>query len=156
MEIVEGVMTTFDYTYDPVGRLDTVSQGGMVVRDYDYDDNGNRTSLDESGVVTTGVYDDQDRLLTYGDFVYEYRESGELLSKIDTVSGDTTMYQYDELGRPSRMTPGGMPIITPPITAKVSAGPSSHAQEIVTTLLNNARYESPRRGHLPIEEPEGW
>ena len=37
-------------------------------------------------------------LPVYNKQVYEYRESGELLSKTDSVSGDVTMYDYDELG----------------------------------------------------------
>lgn len=34
------------YTYDPLGRLDTVTYSDGTVVDYDYDANGNRTVLD--------------------------------------------------------------------------------------------------------------
>ena len=38
-----GPSTTTVYTYDPAGRLDTVTVGGTLVADYAYDPNGNRT-----------------------------------------------------------------------------------------------------------------
>jgi RHS repeat-associated protein len=44
----------------------------------------------------TGTYDDQDRLLTYGDATYGYTKAGELRFKAE--AGDTTFYQYDALG----------------------------------------------------------
>ena len=46
--------------------------------------------------ATTGTYDEQDRLLTYGSASYNYTLNGELQSKTDT--GLTTRYQYDVLG----------------------------------------------------------
>ena len=46
----------------------------------------------------TATYDDQDRLLTYGDLAYAYTGNGELLTKTDSVSSDVTTYSYDALG----------------------------------------------------------
>jgi len=43
-----------------------------------------------------GTYDDQDRLLTYGNASYGYTASGSL--KFKTENGDTTFYNYDLLG----------------------------------------------------------
>jgi RHS repeat-associated protein len=61
--------------------------------------NGNRTSYSSAATGTiAGTYDDQDRLLTYGDLMYTYGANGELESKVNTVTGDTWLYQYDALG----------------------------------------------------------
>jgi len=42
-----------------------------------------------------GDYDEQDRLLGYDDWGYTYTDNGELLTKVDTITGDTTTYSYD-------------------------------------------------------------
>ncbi|OQY43254.1 MAG: hypothetical protein B6242_14995, partial [Anaerolineaceae bacterium 4572_78] len=48
------------------------------------------------GGIAEGSYDEQDRLLQYGDNTYAYTDNGELLSK--TSNGATTQYNYDVLG----------------------------------------------------------
>jgi RHS repeat-associated protein len=50
--------------------------------------------LDER--IDPGTYDNQDRLLSYGDATYTYGANGELATK--TVAGQTTEYTYDALG----------------------------------------------------------
>src|SRR3972149_1961971 len=63
---------------------------------YSYDSNSNRVgwaSPTNSGVAT---YDNQDRLLTYGNNSYTYSANGELTSK--TSASGTTSYNYDVLG----------------------------------------------------------
>ena len=67
-----------------------------MLRDFEYDANGNREEEAISG--DEGAYDDQDRLLSYGDFEYAYGENGELESKVSTVNSDTTDYVYDVRG----------------------------------------------------------
>lgn len=42
------------------------------------------------------IYDDQDRLLTYGNTTYSYSANGELQSKAS--NGQTTTYNYDAMG----------------------------------------------------------
>ena len=71
---------------------------------YTYDDNGNRITEQIGTGTITATYDDQDRLLTYGDFAYAYTNNGELMSKTNTVSGDVTSYSYDVLGNLLSMT----------------------------------------------------
>jgi len=93
VEAVQGVSSTYDYTYDTAGRLDTVTKDGVLVSDYGYDANGNRVELNGATVAT---YDGQDRLLSYGDKSYTHTPNGELLTKTD--AGDTTGYSYDVLG----------------------------------------------------------
>ncbi|MEZ4682084.1 MAG: RHS repeat-associated core domain-containing protein [Caldilineaceae bacterium] len=92
-ETIGGATTTYAYAYDAVGRLIEVKRNGVVAESYSYDANGNR--LTGPGGAS-GVYDAQDRLITYGDAAYTYTANGELLSK--TVGGQTTGYSYDEMG----------------------------------------------------------
>jgi RHS repeat-associated protein len=93
VETIEGVTTTYGYGYDLAGRLERVSEGGVEVARYQYDSNDNRTHVDGSEVAT---YDEQDRLLTYGDAAYSYTANGELTQK--TENGLETHYTYDVLG----------------------------------------------------------
>src|SRR3990167_1480252 len=88
-ESISGTTSTYVYTYDTAGRLDTVTIDGTLTSDYGYDDNGNRTS------PTSATYDDQDRLTTYGSNTYTYTDNGELLTKIN--ADGTTTYTYDAL-----------------------------------------------------------
>jgi RHS repeat-associated protein len=66
------------------------------VESYEYDENGNRTSFTGPSGTVTATYDDQDRLLTYGNASYTYTAAGELKQKV--VGTDTTRYEYDPLG----------------------------------------------------------
>lgn len=86
----------YDYTYDLVGRLAAVAVDGAVISSYTYDSNSNRLSATTVNGTVAGTYDDQDRLLTYGEASYTYTANGELTSK--TANGQTTSYIYDELG----------------------------------------------------------
>ncbi|HUU04164.1 MAG TPA: RHS repeat-associated core domain-containing protein [Myxococcota bacterium] len=96
-ETLSGQTTEYDYIYDPAGRLHEVDSGGVAISIYDYDQNSNRVShTDENSDIVTGTYDDQDRLLSYGDATYSYTPNGELMSK--TENGQTTTYSYDVQG----------------------------------------------------------
>ncbi|MCP5057566.1 MAG: hypothetical protein GY937_12695 [bacterium] len=101
VETIQGVTATYDYVYDLAGRLERVDENGVPARTYAYDSNGNRLSVTEGAMVTSGTYDDQDRLLTYGTNTYTYNLAGDLTSKTDSSlpSGQqTTGYSYDALG----------------------------------------------------------
>lgn len=96
-ETIGGVTTIYTYLYDAAGRLNQVQENGLPVATYTYDPNGNRLSYtDASNTTLTASYDDQDRLLQYGDTSYTYTANGELLTQ--TTAGQTTTYIYDELG----------------------------------------------------------
>ena len=99
-EMVAGVSTVVDYTYDLAGRLDTVSVNGTTNADYDYDDNSNRTQAtyrSESGTLTvTGSYDAQDRMTAYAGASYQYGANGELTQR--DLGAAQTRYQTDALG----------------------------------------------------------
>ncbi|MDY0001776.1 MAG: hypothetical protein RBU30_10805, partial [Polyangia bacterium] len=94
------------YEYDSAGRLWRVYRGSTAPADLHeeltYDPNGNRIGywrLGSPGSVTwTGVCDDQDRLVTYGPFAFQYTANGFLESRTNTASGEETTYTYDTLG----------------------------------------------------------
>jgi len=96
VETVQGVTTTYGYGYDDAGRLETVETNGLPTAEYFYDLNGNRLEKRTLAGSELGSYDDQDRMLTYGDASFAYTANGELLTKTDT-SG-TTSYDYDVFG----------------------------------------------------------
>ncbi|MEO5371598.1 MAG: hypothetical protein H7833_16130 [Magnetococcus sp. DMHC-1] len=95
-ETIAGQTSLYDYTYDPAGRLLEVKQDGQVKATYTYDANGNRLARVDGAISEVGVYDEQDRLVAYGDATYIHTTNGELFSKSD--SGGTTHYDYDALG----------------------------------------------------------
>ena len=99
VETLGATVNTYDYGYDPAGRLVEAKLNGVVQRTYGYDDNGNRIKLNGADI---GSYDAQDRLLTYGGASYAYTANGELKSK--TLSGQTTGYVYDVLGNLRKVT----------------------------------------------------
>ncbi|MBK6518782.1 MAG: RHS repeat-associated core domain-containing protein [Polyangiaceae bacterium] len=67
-------------------------------RGYSFDDNGNRLSSLNADGVFDATFDDQDRILEYGDEVFTWTDNGELYASTDTATGDTTTYAYDALG----------------------------------------------------------
>lgn len=108
VETIEGVTTTTTYHYDLAGRLDEVLIDGITSETYTYDTNSNRTHLNG---VQIAAYDDQDRLTLYGDNIYAYTDNGELLSKTNTVTAETTGYTYDVLGNLMQVSlPGSVTI----------------------------------------------
>jgi RHS repeat-associated protein len=95
-ETIDGVTTTYNYTYDTAGRLTEVKQNGVVTATYTYDPNSNR--LSGPGLSAAPEYDEQDRLKTYGAYSYTYTTNGELAAKTHTSTTTTTTYTYDALG----------------------------------------------------------
>jgi RHS repeat-associated protein len=97
-ETIGGETTTFNYDYHPCGFLKEVKKNGVVVASYDYNGPGygNRWSSTDVNGTKQAVYDDQDRLLSYGSTTYTYTPNGEVRTK--TVNGQKTTYQYDLLG----------------------------------------------------------
>lgn len=100
-ETVGGVVATWDYTYDLAGRLEAVDKNGAPYATYTYDSNGNRLSAAEPWRTATATYDEQDRLLTYGDATYTYNGRGQLASRV--VGQWTTAYDYDVAGNLRRV-----------------------------------------------------
>jgi len=107
-ETIQGETHTDGYVYDAAGRLTDVYRDGLLAAHHELDDNGNRLSRTTPGGTASGSYDDQDRLTAYGGMTYAYLDSGELLSRMDTATGETTLFTYDALGNLRQVTlPGG-------------------------------------------------
>ncbi len=85
------------FSYDTAGRLANVTHNGSVGAAYTYDTNSNRLSRTTASASDNATYDDQDRLLTYGDAAFTYTANGEIASR--SSSAGTTSYGYDSLGR---------------------------------------------------------
>jgi RHS repeat-associated protein len=99
-EVIGAVTKVFEYAYDDLRRLTDVSVNGALEEHFEYDANGNRTLgfNATAGTTYTGTYDDQDRLLNYGPWVFEYTANGEVETKTNTLTGDVWLFQYDVLG----------------------------------------------------------
>lgn len=102
IETISGTSDTYDYTYDPAGRLKTVVKNNTTVSAYAYDGNGNRLSYTGADGTMTGTYDDQDRLISYGSATYAFTANGELQSK--TVGSQVTLLGYDVFGNLKSVT----------------------------------------------------
>jgi RHS repeat-associated protein len=98
IETVSGITHTYVYTYDAAYRLADIGRDGAQLSHYSYSPNGNRTGYIGVNGVITGTYDAQDRLLQYGNLAFTYKPNGELQSKIDVSTSQTTTYVYDALG----------------------------------------------------------
>ncbi len=107
VETVGAATTTTVYGYDLAGRLDTVTENGVLIADYSYDSNSNRVgaALAATGIASTGcaagmpspaaTVDAQDRLQSFGNCTYAHTANGELTSKTNTATSQTTTYDYD-------------------------------------------------------------
>ncbi len=91
-DTVLGASDTYGYTYDLAGRLADVVKNGLPWAHYDFDTNGNRLFRTDSALeITAGIYDHQDRLLQYGDTVYDYTANGEFARKENVVTGGVSV-----------------------------------------------------------------
>ncbi len=116
VELLNGITSTFDYTYDTAGRLTKVMKNSVVSSTYNYDTNGNRSGGIINGTTTNGVYDNQDRLTTFNNFSYTYSLNGDLLTKKDNTLSQTTSYTYDVFGNLTK-------VILPTKTVKYDIDP---------------------------------
>ena len=103
-EMALGEAHTEGYLYDLAGRLTDVYRDGGLAAHYEVDENGNRLSRTTASGSVAGAYDEQDRLLSYSGVTYAYQDSGELLSRMDTATGATTLYAYDAIGNLRQVT----------------------------------------------------
>jgi len=98
-ETIDGVTSDYVYTYDPMGRLLTVTKDGILVEGYDYDANGTRIEEMNSlrGIVERSfTYSNEDHLLTAGGTTYQYNVDGFLTAK--TEGANVTTYDYSSRG----------------------------------------------------------
>ncbi|MCC7406348.1 MAG: RHS repeat-associated core domain-containing protein, partial [Bdellovibrionales bacterium] len=57
-----------------------------------------------NNLTLLALYDQEDRLLSYGDLVFEYNDHGDLRKKTNTTTGDSTTYTYNQLGQLTKVT----------------------------------------------------
>ncbi|WP_413569919.1 RHS repeat domain-containing protein [Bdellovibrio sp. HCB117] len=103
-ETVGGVTDTFEYTYDDVGRLTEVKKNSIIQSTYGYDTNNNRVSGNVGSQTITASYDAQDRITSYNVFTYVHNTNGEMISKTNTLTGETTTFTYDSFGNTKTVT----------------------------------------------------
>jgi len=91
---------TLAYTYDgflPTSGTSSGNVAGSV--SWTYNDDFRVTQERVNGTNTVSfTYDNQDRLQSYGTKTYTYTANGELSTKTDTATSQTTQYTYDALG----------------------------------------------------------
>jgi RHS repeat-associated protein len=98
-ETTDGVTSNYVYTYDPMGRLLTVTRDGNLTEEYRYGPNGTRTFEMNvfKGIAGRNLtYSDEDHLLTAGDTAYQYDMDGFLTTK--TRGTEVTRYSYSSRG----------------------------------------------------------
>jgi RHS repeat-associated protein len=98
-ETIAGQSRSITYDYDDADRLAYLEEHGQTARELLYDPNGNLVEIREAGIpVLMATHDAQDRLVSHGRFTVTHSDSGYLASKTDTLTGESTAYQYDEFG----------------------------------------------------------
>jgi RHS repeat-associated protein len=95
-ETIQGQRNRYAFEYDDAGRLAHVTRNGETASRYEYDVNGNRAHYKGRFGESKGVYDQQDRIIAYGNAVFSHNPSGQWSSR--TAEGRTTRYHYDEFG----------------------------------------------------------
>jgi RHS repeat-associated protein len=98
-DTVEGATSNYMYTYDSMGRLQTVTLDGTLVEEYRYDSVGRRNyemNILKGIYGRTLTYSDEDHLLTVGDVTYQYDEDGFLTAK--TRGSKITSFNYSSRG----------------------------------------------------------
>ena len=104
-EMIQGITSSYSYSYDAMGRLLTVTKNGTLVEEYAYDINGARISETNTlrGITAKSFsYSDGDHLLSAGDVTYQYDVDGYLYTK--TQGTDITTYSYSSRGELSSVT----------------------------------------------------
>jgi len=88
-----------DFTYDAVNQVSGVSYADPAIPDerYNYDGAGNRT--DSGSPSTTTTLGAHNRLLRDGQYTYEYDAEGNLLRRVEILSGSAVTYAWDYRNR---------------------------------------------------------
>jgi RHS repeat-associated protein len=131
-ETIQGVSSTYLYTYDSMGRLTAVTKNGVAHSSYGYDDNGNRTSGSVGGVAFTATYDAHDRLASYNSRTYSYNANGDN-TQIQWTPTIQFTFSYDALGKL-------LSAVTPSATLAYSMDGKGNIVRIVNGSATLTRY----------------
>ncbi len=139
VEILQGVTTTFDYEYDLLGQLASVTTNGTTTTTYNFDDNGNRTHVNG---IAVGTFDAQDRLTQHGNNQYLYTDNGDLVSKTNTVTNKVSLYHFDVLGNLiSAAIPDDNSATTPQIEYIIDGQNRRIGKKVNNTLIQGFLYK---------------
>lgn len=97
VETVGEFTNIYEYKFDVLGRLASVSKDGVLHQEFEYDGNGNRIRIKRSNLTVLATYDNQDRLIAFGNNHYEYSSSGELLSRSIGIL-PKELFNFDSFG----------------------------------------------------------
>ena len=105
------VNNTLSYVYDNIFRLTLATNPLLSTPDesFSYDTVGNR--LTKQGQTTQSVFDDANRLLEDENFIYTYDLNGNMISKTDKSTNETTQYTYNAENQLSQIIKPGMTAI---------------------------------------------
>ena len=98
-ETIGGSTISWEYSYNPGGKLLSVKREGVLVESYTYDLNGNRLTENNNarGIVgRTFSYSEEDHVVSAGADSYQFDVDGFLQSK--TAAGGTISYSYSSRG----------------------------------------------------------
>ncbi len=115
LEIISTPTVDYLFVYGDFGAIEEISAGESPFVSYTYNDfNGKCISMTyANGLTEDYVYDALDNLIEIGytvnggqrqvAFTYSYAADGSLLSFVNHMAEDTTVYDYDVLGRLARV-----------------------------------------------------
>lgn len=99
-ETSDGDGATYRYVYSPDGKLVRTLRNGSPWRSYSYDENGNRqTETIARAAPVTATFDERDRILTNGSQSFVHDANGNMVERIDAVTGDRVRYRWDTFGQ---------------------------------------------------------
>jgi len=81
----------YAYAYDPLYRLKTADNAALTDEAYTYDSVGNR--ITDSSVTGAWTYNENNELLAYNGYTFEYDANGNMVKK--TGDGETLTYIYN-------------------------------------------------------------
>ncbi len=97
---------TWDYTYDLMGRLETVYKDNALAESYSYDGQGNR--MEETnvlrGVSRTYTHDDEDKIVYAGLDFFQYDVDGFLISRSIASGANSGITTFDYSSRGELLT----------------------------------------------------
>ena len=97
-QTMNSITDAFVYTFDSTGRLTQTDKNSVTAATYSYDNNSNRTGGVIGAQTTTATYDNQDRMLAHNTLSFTYNANGDLATKTNSTTSQTTTYTYDVFG----------------------------------------------------------
>lgn len=136
---------------DDFGQIVGVSHSSRPAESYQYDAVGNRVSSHQTPGPAT--VDPGHRLRALGDFAFDYDLEGNLVERVDTVSGEVRRYEYDHRNQLVRAThrPGAVDPATTVVEYEYD-----FAQRMVSRTVNGEKTWILWDRLMPIAEfPDG-